>query len=133
MAKNPYVHVETLAEYSERFSDFFAFRREDGILEVRMHTNGGPVEWSYQMHHAMAEVWTAIGHDQANEVVILTSTGDKWIGQWDTESFREVEEAGDKDARFDKQIYDTIKVVENFLNDIEVPTIAAIGTVGCRA
>lgn len=130
MAKNPYVHVETLAEYSERFKNFFAFKRENGILEVRMHTNGGPVEWSYQMHHAMAEVWTAIGHDQENEVMILTSTGDKWIGKFEPESFLEVEQADDPEVKFDKQIYDTLKVVENFLNDIEIPTIAALNGPG---
>ncbi len=130
MAKYKAVRVETLDEYSERFKDFVAFKREDGILEVRLHTNGGPVEWSYQMHHAMAELWTAVGHDQENEVMILTSTDPHWIGKWDVESFKEVERANDKNARFDKQIYDTIKVVENFLNDIEIPTIAALNGPG---
>lgn len=130
MAINPYAHVESLEEYSERFRDFFKFRREDGILEVTMHTRGGPVFWSYQMHHALAEVWTAIGHDRENECVILTSTDPNWIAQWDTESFKEVEESNDKDARYNVQIYDTLKVVENFLNDIEIPTIAAINGKG---
>jgi enoyl-CoA hydratase/carnithine racemase len=130
MAKNEYVHVETLQEYSERFKDFISFKRENGILEMKMHTNGGPVEWSYQMHHALAEVWTAIGHDQENEVLILTSTDPYWIAQWDTESFMEVEHSDDKDQRFDVQIYDTLKVVENFVNDVEIPTIAAINGKG---
>lgn len=126
MAINRYAHVETLAEYAERFADFFTFRREDGILEMKMHTNGGPVHWSYQFHHALAEVWTAIGHDKENECLIITSTDPYWIAQWDTESFKEVEESGDADQRYNVQIYDTLKVVENFLNDIEIPTIAAV-------
>ena len=126
MAENKYVRVETLEEYRERFKDFFAFRREDGILEVTMHTLGGPVQWSYQFHHALAELWATIGHDKQNEVMILTSTDPYWINQWDTSSFAEVERSPDNDQRFNLQIYDTLKIVENFVNDIEIPTIAAI-------
>lgn len=130
MAINKYAHVETLEQYSERFKDFFKFHREDGILQVTMHTNGGPVYWSYQMHHAMAEVWTAIGHDKENECLILTATDPTWIANWDTESFKEVEDSPDNDQRYDKQVYDTVKIVANFLNDIEIPTIGVVNGKG---
>ena len=130
MAMNEYVHMPTLEEYSERFKDFFHFKRKDGILEVKMHTNGGPVHWSYQMHHAISELWTTIGHDTNNEVLIFTATGDLWINKWDTASFKEVEDSPDDDKRFNVQIYDTLKVVENFVNDIEIPTITAINGQG---
>ena len=82
------------------------------------------------MHHALAELWTAIGHDKANEVLILTSTDPNWINEWDTSSFKEVEQSSDDDQRFDVQIQDTLKIVENFVNDIEIPTIAAINGKG---
>lgn len=126
MAMNKYVHMPTLEEYSERFKDFFHFKRNNGIIEVQMHTNNGPVHWSYQMHHALSELWTTIGHDTLNEVLIFTSTPPYWINKWDTESFKEVEDSPDNDQRFNVQIYDTLKVVENFVNDIEIPTITAI-------
>ena len=62
MAEQDYIHMPTLEEYSERFKNFFKFKRsEDGILEVKMHTFGGHVHWSYQMHHAISELWTAVG------------------------------------------------------------------------
>ncbi|MBW1799409.1 MAG: enoyl-CoA hydratase/isomerase family protein [Deltaproteobacteria bacterium] len=130
MAKNKYIPMPTLEEYSERFKDFFHFKRENGILEVKMHSHGGPAEWSYQMHHALAELWTVIGHDRKNEVLILTSTDPYWINKWDTISFAEVEQSTDNDQRFNVQIYDTLKVVENFVNDLEIPTIAAINGKG---
>ena len=130
MAISDYYPVPTLEEYSERFKEFFKFRRENGILEVRMHTKDGPVKWSYQFHHALAELWTVIGHDKKNEVLILTATGDAWINEWDTASFAEVEQSPDNDKRFDVQITDTLKIVENFVNDIEIPTIAAINGKG---
>ena len=103
---------------------------QDGILEVRMHTFDGPVHWSYQMHHAFSELWTAVGHDTRNEVLILTATGDQWISQVDASSFKDVEQSPDDDQRFNVQIYDKLKVVENFVNDIEIPTIAAINGIG---
>ncbi|MGY0563561.1 MAG: enoyl-CoA hydratase/isomerase family protein [Paraglaciecola chathamensis] len=130
MAINQYYQVPKLEEYSEKFKDFFKFKRENGILEVKMHTKNGPVKWSYQFHHALAELWTVIGHDKENEVLILTSTDDKWINEWDTESFAEVEQSPDEDQRYNVQIYDTLKIVENFINDIEIPTIAAINGKG---
>lgn len=130
MAKNTYIPMPSLEEYSERFKDFFHFKRKNGILEVKMHSFGGPVEWSYQMHHALAELWTVIGHDRENEVLILTSTDPYWINEWDTSSFAEVEASPDNDQRFNVQIYDTLKIVENFVNDIEIPTIAAINGKG---
>lgn len=130
MAINSYYPVPKLEEYAERFKDFFKFKRENGILEVRMHTNDGPVKWSYQFHHALAELWTVIGHDKENEVLILTGTDPYWINEWDTASFAEVEQSPDDDQRYDVQISDTLKIVENFVNDIEIPTIAAINGKG---
>jgi len=127
MAEQPYVHMPTLEEYSKRFERFFKFKRsEDGILEVRMHTLDTHVRWSYQMHHAISELWTTIGHDTKNEILIFTATGEKWINEVDASSFKDVEQSDDDDQRFNVQIYDTLKVVENFVNDIEIPTITAI-------
>ena len=127
MAEQDYIHMPTLEEYSERFKNFFKFKRsEDGILEVKMHTFGGHVHWSYQMHHALSELWTVVGHDTNNELLIFTSSGEKWIAETDGSSFKDVEDSPDDDQRFNVQIYDTLKVVENFVNDIEIPTISAI-------
>ena len=127
MAEQDYIHMPTLDEYSERFKNFFKFKRsDDGILEVKMHTFDGPVHWSYQMHHALAELWTVVGHDTKNEVLILTATGEKWIAETDHSSFKDVEQSPDDEQRFNVQIYDTLKVVENFVNDLEIPTITAI-------
>lgn len=57
-----------------------ALRRQDGILEVRLHTDGGPLLWSRRTHSELAEAFRAISHDDRNEVVILTGTGDVFSG-----------------------------------------------------
>lgn len=125
-AKYNYVKMPTVEDLQEKYDDFFKFTLEDGILEVKMHTKGGPVQWSYQYHHALAELWTDIGHTKYVECLILTSTPPYWINEHDGDSFAEVEQSPDDDQRYNVQIYDTLKIVENFVNDIEVPTIAAI-------
>ena len=132
MSIQPYVHVETLEEYSERFKDFAHLERtEDGILLCRLTWKGGPVMWSYQTQHAYGELWTAIGHDKKNEVMILTCTDPYWlVHESDPTSFDEVENGTDLDAKFNVNIPDTMNFVENFINDIEIPTIAVINGQG---
>ena len=121
------VKMPTMEELQERFKEFFLLERdEDGILLVTMHYDGGDPIWSYEMHEACAELFTAIGHDKNNEVIILTSKGDNWIAKMDIGSFHAYDDPDHtNNDRYNVQIYDTMKVVENLVFDIEVPTIAA--------
>ena len=125
-AKYNYVKMPTLEDLQEKYKDFYKFKFQDGILEARMHSDNGPVLWSYQMHNAMAEFYTDVGHAKWVECLTLTSTDPFWIHKTDNASFQEVEQDPDNVPRFNVQIYDTLKLVENFVNDIEIPTIAAI-------
>ena len=128
----PYVHVETLEEYSERFKDFAHLERtEDGILLCRLHWKGEACVWSYQTQMRYGELWTAIGHDKKNEVMILTCADPYWITQKsDPASFDEVEDSTDTALKYNCNVPDTMNFVENFINDIEVPVIAAINGIG---
>lgn len=126
------VAMPTFEEYKERFSEFFDLERtEDGIVTVTMQYDGGAPVWSYEMHEACAELFTTLGHDKNNEVIILTSKGDYWIAKSDIGSFHAYDDDDHtNDDRYNVQIYDTMKVVENLVFDIEVPTIAAIPGAG---
>ena len=126
-SKVPYPKLE---DYKKTYAEHMSFERKNGILQVQLHTNGGPVQWSFEMHQAMAEAWTTIGHDPENEVIILTSTDPYWIGEFDMESFAEAEDDPNKDRIFDDVWHDARRVVDNWLNDIEVPTIGAINGPG---
>jgi enoyl-CoA hydratase/carnithine racemase len=132
MAMQPYVHVETLEEYSERFKDFAHLERtEDGILLCRLHWKGEACVWSYQTQMSYGELWTAIGHDKQNEIIILTCADPYWITQRsDPASFDEVEDSTDLALKYNCNVPDTMNFVENFINDIEVPVIAAINGIG---
>ncbi len=130
MAITHHVPHPKLEDYSKKYEEHLQFERKNGILQVRMHTLGGPVKWSFEMHQAMAEAWTDIGHDPENEVIILTSTGPYWVGDFDMESFQQAEDNPDKNVIFDYVWHDARRVVDNWLNDIEVPTIGAINGPG---
>ncbi len=55
-------------------------RREDGILEMRFHTDDGPLQWSLTPHGELEQAFLDVGRDRENEVVILTGTGDHFSG-----------------------------------------------------
>ena len=124
------VPTPKLEDYKKTYSEHMSFERKNGILQVRLHTKGGPVKWSFEMHQAMAEAWATIGHDPENEILILTSTDPYWIGEFETSSFREAEDNPDKNVIFNDTWHDASKIVENFINDIDIPTIAAINGPG---
>jgi enoyl-CoA hydratase/carnithine racemase len=130
MAQTKFVATSKLEDYKKQFEEHLSFERKNGILQVRMHTHGGPVKWSFQMHNALAEAWSVIGHDPENEVLILTSTDPYWIGEFDRESFAEVEHDPDPSKAFNCSYHDATKLVENFVFDIDIPTIGAINGPG---
>ena len=47
-------------------------QRQDGILEVQLHTDGGPLQWGRLPHAELEEAFLNIGRDRGNQVVILT-------------------------------------------------------------
>src|SRR2546425_11374047 len=67
-------------DYREKYATYFKLERQDGILQVQMHTKGGPVLYGLPIHNAWSQLWLDIGNDPDNEVLIFSGTGDKWIG-----------------------------------------------------
>lgn len=132
MAGTKYVSTPKLENYKKQFEEHLVLERKDGILQVRLSTHGGPLKWSFQAHQAFAEAWSVIGHDPENEIVILTGTDPYWIGEFDHESFKEVEQDTDPSHRFFSMYHDATKILENFVFDIDVPTIAAINGPGLQ-
>jgi len=128
-----YVARPSFDAYAEKFSRYFAMRRRDGIIELRMHTNGGPARFGFDVHNAWAQAWHEVGNDPDNEVLIITGTGDQWLGIPETITADPAEEADKlirgqrpKDFAYEHGYYDATKLVENFVFAIDIPTIAAI-------
>ena len=97
-----------------------AMRREDGVLELRLHSNGGPLVWGSGPHTELGHCFAEIGSDPHNRVVILTGTGDRFIADLD-QSW-----VGEMTPELWNEIYRNGKRLLMNLLDVEVPMIAAI-------
>lgn len=56
-------------------------RSEEGVLEIRLHTEGGPFLWAEDSAVELCEAFGAIARDPTVRIVILTGTGDVFCGQ----------------------------------------------------
>ena len=74
-------------QYAPLFAEYFVLRREDGILEVRMHTDGGPLRWGIEVHRMLVPLLQHIELDDDNEIVILTGTGGSFNAELDIDSY----------------------------------------------
>jgi enoyl-CoA hydratase/carnithine racemase len=116
-----------LDEYAERWSEYFTMRREDGIIEVRMHTDDGPAKWGLEIHRAFIPAFADIGHDPENECVIFSGTGDTFLASmdpigWERAGFTEKYTF---DRGYDYWYFDQVHEPFALLN-LEIPVIAAI-------
>lgn len=68
-----------LDDYADRF-ETIKLRREDGILELTLHTDGGPLRWGRTVHAELENAFHLIARDRDNQVVIMTGTGDEFSG-----------------------------------------------------
>ena len=62
-------------------------QREDGILEVALHSGGGPLVFNGHVHKALVAAFRDIGDDPENHVVILTGTGKEFCAQITPDGF----------------------------------------------
>lgn len=126
-----FVASPSLQEYAPRFAGHFMLARDGGVLSVRMHTGNGPALWSRGLLNAWNLLLRDIAADRDNEVVIITGTGDRWIGGIDQASFAEPPSTWPSDL-LAEQLNDGIKVLERLVVDVDVPTIAVINGPGPR-
>ena len=68
-----------LVDYADKF-ETIRFRREDGILEVTVHTGGDSLRWGRLPHAELEQAFLDIARDRDNQVVILTGTGADFSG-----------------------------------------------------
>ncbi len=110
-------------DYRDKFA-CIAMKREDGILEMRFHTDGGPFQWGLGPHAELPEAFNDVGRDRENRVVILTGTGDLYSGPRATPGSSAIA-GGITATQFDRVHWEGRALLMNLLN-IEVPVIAAI-------
>jgi enoyl-CoA hydratase/carnithine racemase len=109
--------------YFDRYPGI-AFRREDGVLEMRIHTRGGPALWGFWggLHRELGAAFRDVADDADHQVVILTGTGDSFCVAFDME--------GEQPPAMGAATWDVIfregRALLRNLMAIEVPVIAAV-------
>jgi len=116
-----------LEEYAPKYKDYFEFRREDGILEARFHTRGGPLRWGLEVHRGIIPAMADINNDPDNECLILTGTGDSFLAEFETESWIRHNFHKKFNAYHGYDIFYQDQTREPFaLLDLKIPVIAAV-------
>jgi enoyl-CoA hydratase/carnithine racemase len=106
-------------EYSTAYRHV-RMRREDGILELTLHSDGDSLIWGDGPHTELGYAFADVGADPDNRIVILTGTGARfiagldqsWVGPMTAEKWGKIYACGRR-------------LLLNLL-DIEVPVIAAV-------
>jgi enoyl-CoA hydratase/carnithine racemase len=119
------VQFRPFSEYSKAYS-MVDIQREEGILELRLHSGDGPLSWGQETQGQLVNLYTEIALDPDNELVILTGTGDAFVNAWEPTRVepdegkyrRRVEERGSSE-HLPKRLISS-------LLEIEVPMIAAV-------
>lgn len=106
--------------YRDAFPNARLTRKDNGVLEVALHTNGAKLLFNGHAHEQFVDLFHQIGEDRDNRVVILTGTGDAFMDAIDPEGFDFFTPQG-----YDKILREGRKVLSNIL-DIEVPMISAL-------
>ncbi len=91
----------------------------DGITEIRLHSDGGPLVWNATVHTDLVEVFTKVGLDVTARVVILTGTGDAFCDSIDAGSFRNLLRG------WDVTWWEGRRILTALL-DIDVPVISVL-------
>jgi enoyl-CoA hydratase/carnithine racemase len=110
------------AEYADSFANV-AMTRSDGVLVMRLHTEGSSLLWSDEVHTQLPLAFRAVAGDEENRVVVLTGTGASFCAGADTASFR-LDPSVPPVAI--NRVYQEGKDLLFSLLDIPVPMVAAV-------
>ncbi len=101
--------------------------RHDGILQILLHTDGGPLQWGPSSQRELVQAFTDIGADRDNRIVIMSGVGDQFIGpkaEPGRSFYKEVQDHITADL-LDRTHWNAKRLMTRML-DIEVPIIAVV-------
>ena len=122
--------MTSFEDYANKY-ETVRMERRNGIIQVTFHTNGGTMIWGEVSHREVPYAFADVGSDPENKVVILTGTGDAFIGRgtgrtiaWQTPPPGS-QKTWSTTALWDKTYWEGKRLLMNLL-DIEVPVICAV-------
>lgn len=118
--------MATFAEYSRAY-DHVRMERRNGILQMTLHTDGGPLQWGLPAQAELVSAFGDVGADRDNRLIILTGVGEEFSGPR-SDPHRTVYADGGAEltpAGLDRVHWNAKRLMTRLL-DIEVPMIAAV-------
>jgi len=107
-------------------------RRDDGVILVQIHTQGGPFQLSVENHRAVGQALKVVASDPKNEIMIFTGTGPAFLMKVDPEGFA-LEEEDLEYWAYEYAYKDGRNNVSTLVNDFEIPTIGVLNGPGAHA
>lgn len=101
--------------------------RRNGILQLTLHTDNGPLQWGPVIQNELVEVFTDVGADRDNRVVIMVGTGTVFSGpkaEPGKSFYKEIQSNITADL-LDLTHWNAKRVMTRML-DIEVPMIGVV-------
>jgi hypothetical protein len=69
-------------EYQGKYKHV-TMERRDGILQMTLHSEGGPLKWGGPPHEELSYAFYDVARDHGNRCVIITGTGDAFCAEVD--------------------------------------------------
>jgi enoyl-CoA hydratase/carnithine racemase len=111
--------VPQLDEYAKKYQHI-KFDRQDGILQVTLHTERKDLVWGFLPHQELGYCFGDIGSDPENKVIIFTGSGETFIHKEDLSG-----SSIDAKAWAEHVLPDAKRLLMNLL-EIQAPMIAAV-------
>jgi enoyl-CoA hydratase/carnithine racemase len=116
--------MSELSDYQNKY-ETMKFERRENVLQVTVHSNGGPLQWGFGPHREWPMAFYDIANDHENKAIIFTGTGDHFSGPRVTSTTPNLFSKRPSMDFVDRLISEGRQTLMNFLN-IEVPVISAI-------
>lgn len=106
------------AAYFDKYENL-ALSRDDGVLVLRFHTNGGPIVFTGQTHEDLPVALEEIARGRENAALVITGTGESFMDTIDGPSLGEIFKpaAGEKTRR------EGAEILQRLL-DLPMPVVA---------
>jgi len=113
-------------EYRGKYSCIDMQRRK-GILQMTLHTGGGPLQWGLKPQAELVQAFTDVAADRENRLIILTGTGDEFSGPRADPSADVYHEGGAEHTPWDlDRVHWNAERLMTRMLDIEVPMIGVV-------
>src|SRR5262245_52516949 len=117
--------LATFDEYRRSYQ-YINLERREGILQITLHTGGGPLRWDLDAQAEFVQAFRTIGSDRENRLIILTGSGDEFSGPRLDPNQAAFFHGAELTPAGVHPVFSNARRLVSAVLDIEVPVIAAV-------